>query len=152
MSRAFLLTSIGVALVIGCRQHVSRSASEARPRRPGGHGVVTRLRVDTVGGAVRFALAVHNESDRRVELDFPDGQTHDFVVQDSAGRAVWRWSAGRLFTQGMQNRLVEAGDSVVFDEAWAPGAPSVPVGQYVVRAELRSENYPVRTTTRFALR
>lgn len=114
--------------------------------------MVTHLRVDTTGGAVHFALAVVNDSDHRIELDFPDGHTHDFAVEDGGGRPLWRWSAGRLFTQGMQNRLVEARDSVVFDEAWVPDAPGASIGQYVVVAELRSDNHPVRTTTRFALR
>lgn len=138
--------------MIGCRQYAPRAVADSRPKRQADRGVVTHLRVDTVGGRVRFALAVFNESDHRIELDFPDGRTHDFVVEDGGGRPVWRWSAGRMFTQGMQNRLVEARDSVVFDEAWAPDAPAAYVGQYVVVAELRSENYPVRTTTRFALR
>jgi hypothetical protein len=91
---------------------------------------------------------VANESDRRVELDFASGHTHDFTVQTPDGRPLWRWSAGRLFTQGMRNRLVEARDTVVFTQAWAAAAP----GEYVVVAELRSDNHPVRTTTRFALR
>ena len=175
MSRPLLLASIAVALMIGCRQHAPQAAATARtpqgrvaqlrvaqlrvaeapPALADGASaerVVAHLTVDTVGGAVRLALAVRNASDRRLELDFPDGQTHDFAVRDAAGRLLWRWSAGRLFTQTMQNRLLEARDSVVYavvlDEAWAARAP----GEYVVVAELRSENHPVRATTRFALR
>jgi len=174
MSRPLLLASIAVALMIGCRQHAPQAgaphatqqrvtqrrvaqlrvteAPRAGEDEASAQRVVTHLTVDTVGGAVRLALAVRNTSDRRLELDFPDGQTHDFAVRDAAGRLLWRWSAGRLFTQTMQNRLLEARDSVVYaavlDEAWAARAP----GEYVVVAELRSENHPVRATTRFALR
>lgn len=148
MTRALLLAVSTVALMIGCRQHPPRAASQARPKTRADRGLVAHLAVDTTDGRVRFALAVANESDRRVELDFASGHTHDFIVQTPDGRPLWRWSAGRLFTQGMRNRLVEARDSVVFTQAWAAAAP----GEYVVVAELRSDNHPVRTTTRFALR
>lgn len=148
MLRTLLAASAAVALMLACSQHPPRAQGGARPKAHSDRGLVSTLVVDTSGGDVRFALAIANESDRRVELDFPDGQTHDFVVQDAAGRPLWRWSAGRLFTQGMQNRLLEARDTVVFDEAWAGRAP----GEYVLVAELRSETFPVRTTTRFALR
>ena len=41
-----------------------------------------------------------------VELDFPDGQTHDFVVLDAAGSEVWRWSDGRMFTQAHAEQVL----------------------------------------------
>jgi hypothetical protein len=104
--------------------------------------------VDTAQGVVRFAIEVANDSRKRVELSFPDGRTHDFVVLDAGGREVWRWSAGRLFTQAMQNRLLDAHDSVVYDERWTPPAP----GRYTLVAQLRSENYPVQQRVDFALR
>ena len=90
------------------------------------------------GDAVRFALAVVNASDRRVEVEFPDGRTRDFAVYDSAGRELWRASRGRLYTQLVQNTLLAAGDSVVYETAWRPPAP----GRYAVVAELRSSNHP----------
>lgn len=90
-------------------------------------------------GAVEIALAVANASDHRVELAFPDGRTRDFAVYDAGGREVWRWSRGRLFTQGMQNALIAPGDSVVYRERWTPTAP----GRYTLVAQLRSENYPL---------
>lgn len=103
--------------------------------------------VDTTHGDVRFAIEVSNDSRKRVELDFADGRTHDFIVLDATGREVWRWSANRLFTQGMQNRLLEAHDSVVYAEQWTPPAR----GQYTLVAQLHSENYPVRQRVEFAL-
>src|SRR3982750_2862356 len=46
--------------------------------------------------SVQFALHVTNQSRKHVELAFPNGQTHEFVVVDSTGRERWRWSAARL--------------------------------------------------------
>jgi len=36
--------------------------------------------------SIRFALDVTNPTKKDVELTFPDGQTHDFIVLDSVGR------------------------------------------------------------------
>ena len=102
------------------------------------------LVVESAGG-VRFALAVANPSKHRVELTFPDGRTREFTVRDSAGREVWRWGAGRMFTQGMQARLLGAGDSVVYEGRWTPPAP----GRYTVVAQLRSDNHPIERRLAF---
>ena len=41
---------------------------------------------------LHFTLSVHNNTSKMLELRFPDGQTHDFVVKDFAGKEIWRWS------------------------------------------------------------
>ena len=93
-----------------------------------------------VGETVELALNVANAADRRVELSFPSGQTHDLAVLDAAGREVWRWSAGRLFTSTVQTKLLAAGESVTYGQRWAPEGRS---GTYTVVATLHSGNYPV---------
>jgi hypothetical protein len=97
---------------------------------------------------VRLALSVVNLDSRQLEIDFPNGQTRDFVVLDAAGREVWRWSRGRLFTQTVQNRFLSAGDTAVYEERWTAPAP----GQYTVVATLRSKNYPIERRASFQLR
>lgn len=96
---------------------------------------------------VRFALAVVNASDKRLEVTFPDGRTRDFAVYDSAGHELWRASRGQLYTQLVQNTLLTAGDSVVFEAAWRAPAP----GRYAVVAELRSTNHPVVRRSEFVV-
>jgi hypothetical protein len=114
------------------------AAKAAKPRRSHkGPAVETALTV-TTAGELRMALAVANRGDHRVELVFPDGRTYDFAIVDGAGREVWRWSHGRLFTQGTQATMIAPGDSVVYAERWMPPAP----GRYTVLAQLRSENHP----------
>ena len=68
---------------------------------------------------MRFALRVTNETKKHVELSFPSGQTHEFVVVDSVGREVWRWSSTRLFTQAVQNKLLGSGESMRVQRAMA---------------------------------
>ena len=90
---------------------------------------------------MRLALHVVNTSKKRLELTFPSGQTHDFVILDSVGREVWRWGSGRMFTQSLRNRLLSSGESMELEES--VGAVTLTPGRYTVRGVLSSQNYPV---------
>jgi intracellular proteinase inhibitor BsuPI len=97
--------------------------------------------------AVRFVLDVTNAGAKHVELDFVSGQAYDFVVVDSVGREVWRWSADRLFTQGVQNKQLSRGESMQARETWTRPAP----GRYTAIATLRSANFPVEERADFVV-
>lgn len=140
-----LLAAAG--LVFACGPRTSSPVATARPKSGADRGLTSHVLVDTAQGRVRFAIEVTNDSPKRVELTFPDGRTHDFAVLDSTGRELWRWSAGRLFTQAMQNRLLDAHNSTTYDERWSPPGP----GRYILDAQLHSENHPVRQRVEFAL-
>jgi hypothetical protein len=148
LSRITVPLLAAAALVFACGPRTPNPVASARPRSGTERGVVSHVMVDTARGSVRFAIAVTNDSPKRVELTFPDGRTHDFAVEDSSGAEVWRWSKGRLFTQTMQNRLLDAHDSTVYDERWTPPAP----GRYTLVAQLHSENHPVQQRVAFTLR
>jgi hypothetical protein len=139
-----------LAYACGPRSGTPVASSRPAAGRPAARldrGVTSSVMVDTSRGEVRFVIAVENGSRKQVELDFPNGRTHDFVVYREDGTEVWRWSNGRLFTQGMQNRLLEARDSVMYTERWRPVAK----GRYTLVAQLLSENYPVSQRVAFAL-
>lgn len=138
---------IAAGLVFACGPRTPSSVATARPKSGADHGIMSHVFVDTANGSVRFAIEVTNDSPKRVELTFPDGRTHDFVVQDSTGREVWRWSAGRLFTQAMQNRLLDARHSTTYHERWSPPGP----GRYTLDAQLHSDNHPLRQRVEFSL-
>ena len=101
-----------------------------------------------VADEVTFTLHVTNSSRRLVELSFPSGQTHDFVVLDSAGREVWRWSSDRMFTQSLQNKQIHAGETVDYEERMPRGGRR---GTYTVVATLRSDTHPVEQRLSFTL-
>ena len=96
---------------------------------------------------VHFALNVQNVGTKHVELDFPSGKSYDFVVVDSVGREVWRWSNGRMFTQGLQNKQLGTGDNMQVSETWTKPAP----GRYTAIATLNSTNYPVEQRVDFTM-
>jgi hypothetical protein len=148
LSRITLPLLVAAVLVFACGPRTPTAAVTARPSSGAGAAVTSRVSVDTAGGAVRFAIAVTNDTPKRVELNFPDGRTHEFVVLDATGREVWRWSEGRLFTQAVRNRLLDVHDAVVYHDAWPGAAP----GDYTLVAELRSVNYPLQQRLSFALR
>jgi Intracellular proteinase inhibitor len=100
-----------------------------------------------VGDDVKFTLHVTNSTTKRVELRFPSGQTHDLVVLDHDGREVWRWSRGRMFTQGIQNKILGASDTLTFTEVWHTERP----GTYTAVASLLSQNYPTEQRAEFSL-
>jgi len=98
---------------------------------------------------VEFKLDVRNNTARMVELRFADGQTHEFVVQDPTGKEVWRWGAGRMFTQAMQNELVKGKENATFSEDWDAKDMH---GKFTAIATLMSENHPIEERVDFELK
>ena len=98
---------------------------------------------------LHFALNVTNPGKKGIELTFPSGQEYDFSVRDSAGREVYRWGKGRMFTQTLQNKVLDGGETKKFEEH---AATSLPPGTYVAIATLHSSNYPVQERVAFELR
>lgn len=136
-----LLAALGVATSCGTP---SRSPERALPRDTASQPLDGSIEA-SVGREVAFAFRVVNRGNR-VEVMFPSGQTHDFVVLDSTGRELWRWSEGRMFTQALQTRVLNRGDTLVFRANWDPATLR---GRFTVVARLVSDNYPLERRTDF---
>ena len=121
-------------------------AAHARSAAQSGPALVSTLAV-VVKKGVSLDFRVVNESTRRLEVNFPSGQTHDVVVIDSLGREVWRWSRGRMFTQTLQNRVLHASDTLDYDAEWT----DAPAGKYTAIATLASENFPMEQRAEFVV-
>lgn len=131
------------------RQEQAQQARQARQaQQQRAEPLSPALDVAVGGDDVRFALNVVNNGRRRVEVRFPDARTHDFAVMDSTGREIWRWSEGRLFTQTMQNKVVDSRETITFDASWKPSR----AGRYVAVARLASANHPLQARTAFRVR
>jgi intracellular proteinase inhibitor BsuPI len=145
--RFFVPLLLAGALAFACspRSHSSEPPHTARVMN--GSSVASSLNVD-VADHVKFTLHVTNRSEKRIELNFPNGQTHDIVVLDSLSREVWRWSEGRLFTQSLQNRVLGSNETASYEEQWSPKTAH---GTYTAVATLRSTNYPVEQKVEFTL-
>lgn len=125
------------------RPVASRRTKDTKPN------LAATLYVRATDSTVRLALRVVNTGDKRVEVRFPSGQRYDFVILDSVGREVWRWAAGRMFTQTLRNTLLGAGASLELEETWREArlAP----GRYVARGLLTSSNFPLSQETEFRI-
>jgi hypothetical protein len=98
--------------------------------------------------AIHFSLDLTNAGKKNLELEFPSGQEYDFAVIDSTGREVYRWGKERMFTQSLQNRLLDGGETMRYEER---ADKALPNGSYVAVATLRSTNFPVQERVPFRL-
>jgi Intracellular proteinase inhibitor len=144
LAPALLLAAL-TAYACGPRPPVGET--HARKPESGSRSLTSKVDVN-VGEGVALALSLTNDAARKVEVAFPSGLTHDFEVQDSVGRVVWRWSEGRLFTQAMQNRVLEREESVVYDAVWAPQNHH---GEFVAVVSLKSSSHPIEHRAKFVL-
>ena len=152
----FLLAG-AIVLIVGPRASRNETVASTRESHPvppilrtSGGAPLTSSADVSVRDGVALALHITNTTDRAVEINFPSGATHDFVVVDSTGREVWRWSVGRLFTQAIQNKLLGAHETITFEERW--NAPSGTTGQFTLIAQLKSSNHPLEQHVAFTLR
>jgi hypothetical protein len=102
----------------------------------------------SVASGVQFSMHVTNLHDRAMEIRFPTGQTHEFLVVDSAGREVWNSGSGRMFTQSLQNRLLASRETLTFGESWNGAGHR---GRFTAVSRLRSSNHPVEERVEFVL-
>ena len=107
---------------------------------------VTRPQDDA--NKLHFTLNVKNNTAKMLELRFPDGQTHDFIVKDFSGKEVWRWSEGRMFTSAMRSETIKGKGETSFEESWETKGQH---GSFIAVAILRSNNFPVESTVQFVL-
>jgi len=148
-------TALASAIPLSANTILTHSASVVKPRRNVASAKArasverldSRFHVDVAKRQVRFALQVQNVGTKHVELDFPNGKSYDFVVVDSVGREVWRWSNGRMFTSGVQNKQLGTGENMQVSETWTKPTP----GRYTAIATLNSTNYPVEQRVDFTM-
>jgi len=143
-----LLTAGGIAFACGPRPFESEAASAPAPltRTANSAALATTLEL-SVAERVDLRLHVTNTSGKKLEMTFPTGQTHDFYILDAAGREVWRWSTGRIFTQGVQKKLVDGGSTLSFADRWAG---PVAGGTYTAVAVLMSSSHPTEQRVEFS--
>ena len=123
------------------------SAPAAPTRRPANApALATTLELSVTDG-VDLRLHVTNTSGRKIEMTFPTGQTHDFYILDASGREVWRWSTGRMFTQGVQKKLVDGGTTLSYADRWAGPLAG---GTYTAVAVLLSTSHPTEQRVEFS--
>jgi hypothetical protein len=160
-SRPVIWLLVAGAIALACGPHARRNDAKASttdgradttPKKtaksiPEAQALAASAKV-AVHDGVSFTLHVTNLADHALELNFPSGKTHDFVVVDSAGRVVWRWSDGQMFTQALQNKLLDPNETLTYEEKWNASGLR---GRFTARALLESSNHPVEERIDFTL-
>jgi hypothetical protein len=86
------------------------------------------------GEPVPLTIKVTNLGCKPIVLRFSSGQRYDFVITRE-DQEVWRWSAGKAFTQALGTLTVDPGETLEFTEAWRQEdreGRQVPAGEYEV--------------------
>ncbi len=93
----------------------------------------------TQGEEITFTLTIRNISSEIQTLHFTSGQQYDFVVKNTEGTEIWRWSNGMAFTQALTSYRLVPGQSQIFTYTWDQVISSdgtiIPVGNYVLEAQ-----------------
>lgn len=87
-----------------------------------------------IDGDATVTFTVENVGTDVVDLQFRSGQVFDVAVYDDETE-VWRWGAGRLFTQAIQSLTLAPGESLARDVTWT----DPPAGRYEVEGTLEDE-------------
>jgi hypothetical protein len=92
------------------------------------------------GNFLTARLTVRNTQAQPLALTFPTGQQYDLVIRDVSGKEVYRWSAGKLFTQ------VLVSESIVGERNWTVLAPLNPGGQRLPAGNYTAEGIETAST------
>jgi hypothetical protein len=137
-----------VAVAIACTACAS-SSDVAGERRNVGNVTVTFTAVPARakrGQSVRLTIRLLNNSGQPTTLTFGSSQRYDFWIT-SGSREVWRWSAGRMFTQDIGHQELAGQTGASFAESW----PATEGGKLVAHARLTAESYDDDMTAQIAV-
>jgi hypothetical protein len=146
-SRSHAFSMVTAAATAGGVEQLAPVATPER-RSANAPALTTSLDVTVHDEEVRFLLRVTNTSSKKLELTFPNGQTHDITVVDAVGGEVWRWGQGQMFTQALRNQPLDGHASLTYAVRWRRPAAHGPL---TAIATLTSTNYPVESRAPFAL-
>jgi hypothetical protein len=99
---------------------------------------------------IALSLRIENAGPEPVTLDFRTGQRAEFTAYPAEGEGtdsdgdganhVWRYSAGRMFTQALGSETVPPGEAVSYEGTWR----DPPAGTYRIVGEATATDRDVR--------
>jgi hypothetical protein len=102
------------------------------------------------GEAIDWRYTLYNGNDQPLVLTFTSGQTYDLIASQG-GKAIARWSTGKMFTDVMSTRTVMMGETMELKGSWQLPAELAP-GAYDLEFVLTSTTTePTGAKTQFAV-
>ena len=97
------------------------------------------------GATVEFKVTLRNSSNASVDLYFSSGRSFDITVTTPAGDEIWRWAAGRFFTQSIRQLSLAPGEDKTYIATWdqrtSDDTPAPP-GRYHATATIPTDQEP----------
>jgi hypothetical protein len=89
------------------------------------------------------AIEVNNQTPSPARFTFATSQRYELILEDAAGRKLWRWSRGRFFLQAIGQVVLKPAQVGLRMKATVP-APTRP-GRYTLRLMLTSSDHPLES-------
>ncbi|MBI1742823.1 hypothetical protein HYR54_07110 [Candidatus Acetothermia bacterium] len=91
--------------------------------------------------SIRLSLTLFNRTGQAISLHFKDTQRFDFLVLDSKGRAVFRWSQDKQFAPVLGTETLGPPRPELFFSAEIPGLRET--GRYTVQGLVVASEGPL---------
>jgi hypothetical protein len=133
----FLLLSFVALSGCGGEQHgeaAEETGSNGKHSQEESNAIVTKLEVSKQNDAIVFHLRVENHHNERVKLVFSSGKTYEMIVKNEQGTTVYDSSQGKMYTQAFQEKTIEAGEEISWEDTWRK--PKLSPGTYEVQAKV----------------
>ena len=107
-------------------------------------------------GSMAFYIAIVNQSEQDLVVEYPTTQEYDFALEDHRGQEYWRWSKDRVFSPALTKVTVPGGEQGGFhvfgEELEELPMPDERDGHVTLVGELPSTNLPFASRLRIFLR
>jgi hypothetical protein len=74
--------------------------------------------VNVRNNQAEFIITVTNNSNEMKKLEFPTSQKFEIIIRDENQQEVYRYSAGKMFTQAIEYALIKPDESMQWEEIW----------------------------------
>lgn len=119
LALAVMLVFAGCAREEPVTQPRNRPAEEASASKEGDAFSLRLTATPSVADAgTPVILGLRLTAKRQIVMRFSNGMRYDFAVFDAKGGQVWRWSAGRAFTEITGEEKLAAGETRDYSDIW----------------------------------
>lgn len=138
MVRSTIIFFTMLIFLFGCSNKIEEQADtivkEERESNVENGELELKVDVNVTEHQAKFIITLENNSNEMKKLEFPTSQKYEIIVTDGNTQEVYRYSAGKMFTQAIEYALIKQGESVQWEEIWEYG--EILPGEYEVEVSI----------------
>lgn len=96
--------------------------------------------VNIIDYQAEFMITLTNKSKEMKKLEFPTSQKYEIIITDENEQEVYRYSAGKMFTQAIEYALIKPEESMQWEEIWEFKQGDIKPGKYNVNILIKAHN------------